>query len=126
MLDLVGSRHGNRAGNDGHVPAVRLLRDGTGDGAEAELAVTLGGEVLVGLVLVGTDTQGQTREDANEETAEGGEAGADDGNVDLDDGPDGNVELDVTLVGRLPVVTDEALKTDATDNGRAAATVSEM
>jgi hypothetical protein len=64
--------------------------------------------------------EGHEGEDSYEETAEGRKAGADDGDVDLDNGPNGKLELDVTLVGRIPVVANKTCETDGTDNGRAA------
>jgi hypothetical protein len=95
---------------------VSLLGDRARDSAEAELAVSVN-KVFFGVVLL-SPAKGDERKDADKETAEGGKTGADDGNVDLDDGPDGNLELDVTLVWGVPVMADEEFKTDNTDDGR--------
>lgn len=118
-LDLVGPRHGNGTWDNGHVFAVGLFGDGSRDGTEAKVAVA-GDEVLrliVGTVTVGGHAERQEGEEANEQGAESGQTSANDGAVDLDGGPDGEVELDPTLVGRGPIVLNETDETHDTDDG---------
>ena len=97
------------------------LDDGAADGAKGAVAAAVG--LLLGQmpaagagVALAAKLGGDAADKGDDEGADRGQAGADDADVDLDGGPDGEHAFYPRGVGRVDVVGDERLETDAADD----------
>lgn len=98
------------------MPAVLAPRHRLRYGPKSQLPVSVG-EILLRVVLVRA-AKAHTGEDSDEEDAESREAGTDYTDIDFNDGPDGNVELDVALIFRVPIVLNEQVEAYAANDCR--------
>lgn len=94
---------------------VSFFGDRVWDSVEVEFVVFVN-KVFFGVVFLSL-VKGDERKDVDKEIVEGGKIGVDDGNVDFDDGLDGNFEFDVILVWGVLVMVDEEFKMDNIDDG---------